>query len=439
MKGQNMLDIRLVRENPDVIREDLKKRKDLDKLKWIDDLVKKDKEWREQKQRLDELRHNRNTITREINQLKKQGKSVSKKLKEAKELPSKIKATEERVEKLQQDVKFYLMRLPNILHESVPHGKDENDNVVIRVWGKKPKFDFKPKNHLEIALGLGLIDQERAAKVAGAGFVYLKEELVLLDLAIQRFAIDFLRKNGYILVEPPFMINRKSYEGMIDPSDFEMVTYKVEKEDLYLIATAEHPLGAMFMGEVFNKDELPKKFIGVSTCFRKEIGAHGKYTKGMFRMHQFNKIEQFIFCLPDQSWGLHEELQKNSEDLYQALGLHYQVVNICTGDIGTIAAKKYDIEAWMADDKFREVGSNSNCTDYQARRLDIRFRGKEGQASLGFVHTLNNTALATSRTMIAILEQYQQKDGSVVIPEVLRPYMNGLKKLEKKKMSSKND
>jgi seryl-tRNA synthetase len=218
---------------------------------------------------------------------------------------------------------------------------------------------------------------------------------------------------------------------MIDPSDFEMVTYKVEKENLYLIATAEHPLGARFMNEVLNKDELPKKFIGVSACFRKEIGAHGKYTKGLFRMHQFNKVEQFIFCLPEQSWKLHEELQENCDKLYQALGLHYRVVNVCTGDIGTIAAKKYDVEIWMADYKFREIGSNSNCTDYQARRLKIRYRIKEGQAPAGYVHTLNNTALATSRTMIGILEQYQQKDGSVIIPKTLRPYMNGMKVIKK--------
>src|SRR4030042_385028 len=415
-----MLDIKLIRENPEIVREDLKRRKDNEKVPWLDELIKKDAEYRRLKKSAEELRHKRNTITREISQLKKQGKDASKEVREAKEIPGKIKNTEEKVLELRKRIKEILMRLPNILHYSVPYGKDENDNKVIKVWGKKPKFDFKPKNHLEIALNLGTIDQERAAKVAGAGFVYLKEELALLDLAIQRFAIDFLRKRGYVLIEPPFMINRKAYEGMVDPSDFEMVTYKIEKEDLYLIATAEHPLGARFMGEVFNKEDLPKKFIGMSPGFRKEVGAHGKYTKGLFRMHQFNKIEQFIFCLPEQSWKLFEELQKNSEDLYQKLGLHYQVVDICTGDIGTIAAKKYDIEAWMADDKFREVGSNSNCTDYQARRLNIRFREGEGKPPVGFVHTLNNTALATSRTMIAILEQYQQKDGCVVVPDVLR-------------------
>jgi seryl-tRNA synthetase len=314
----------------------------------------------------------------------------------------------------------------------VPYGRDENDNVEIRRWGQPPKFDFEPKDHLTILQNLGLIDVERGAKVAGHQFFYLKKDLVLLDLAIQKFAIDNLLKKGFILVQPPYMINRKAYEGMIDPTDFEMVTYKVENEDLYLIATAEHPLGAMYMNEVLDKNELPLKFCGISPCFRKEVGAHGKYTRGLFRMHQFHKIEQFVFCLPEQSWEIHEELQKNSEELYQKLGLHYRVVNICTGDIGTVAAKKYDIEVWMADGKFRESGSNSNCTDYQARRLNIRYREKPGQAPKDFVHTLNNTALATSRTIVAIVEQYQQKDGSVVIPEALRPYMNGIERLVKK-------
>jgi len=199
-----------------------------------------------------------------------------------------------------------------------------------------------------------------------------------------------------------------------------------------MIATAEHPLGAMFMNEVFSKKELPLKLIGISPCFRKEVGTHGKYTKGLFRVHQFHKVEQFIFCSPEDSWRLHEELQQNSEELYQSLGLHYRVVNVCTGDIGSIAAKKYDTEVWMADGQFRESGSNSNCTDYQARRLNIKYREKEGQAPIGFVHTLNNTALATSRTIVAIVEQYQQKDGSVIIPKALRPYMNGIEVLDKK-------
>jgi seryl-tRNA synthetase len=244
------------------------------------------------------------------------------------------------------------------------------------------------------------------------------------------YTIDFLGKRGYTLIEPPFMMRKKPYLGVTDLEFFGDQLYKLKNEDLYLIATSEHPMAATFMDEVISQKDLPIKFVGVSPCFRKEVGAHGKYTKGLFRVHQFNKIEQFIFCLPEDSWKFHGELQRNSEDLYQGLGLHFRVVNVCTGDIGIIAAKKFDIEVWMADGTYREAGSNSNCTGYQARRLNIRFREKEGQAPAGFVHTLNNTALATSRTIIAVLEQYQQKDGSVIIPEVLRPSMGGIEKLE---------
>jgi seryl-tRNA synthetase len=275
------------------------------------------------------------------------------------------------------------------------------------------------------------MDLERAGKVSGAGFYYLKNTLVLLDYAIMRYAMDFLAKRGYTLIEPPLMLQRKPYEGVVDLGDFESVMYRAEGEELYLIATSEHPMAAMFMDEVLDLKDLPVKLAGVSTCFRREIGTHGKYTKGLFRVHHFNKVEQFIFSNPGESWKLHEELQRNAEQLYQGLGLHYRVVNVCTGDIGSLAAKKYDIETWMADGKYREAGSNSNCTDYQARRLGIRYREKEGQAPAGFVHTLNNTALATSRIMVAILEQFQQRDGSVKIPKVLWPYMGGMKVLKK--------
>ncbi len=426
-----MLDIKLIRENPEIVKNDLKKRRDLEKIGWVDELLDYDKKWRESIQKINILRRERNVITKEIAQLKKKGKSINTKMKEVEEIPDRIKKIEVQASKYKNKINSILMKLPNILHESVPYGKDEEDNVVVRTWSKPPMFDFKPKNHLEIALDLGLMDIERAGKVAGAGFIYLKNELVLLDLAIQRFAIQHLMNKGYTLIEPPFMIKRKPYEGVTDLSDFELVTYKIEAEDLYLIATSEHPMAAMFMNEILNKIDLPIKLVGLSPCFRKEIGTHGKYTKGLFRMHQFNKVEQFIFCSPEQSWQFHEELQKNCEELYRALGLHFKVVNVCTGDIGTIAAKKYDTEVWMADRKFREVGSNSNCTDYQARRLNIRFREKEGQIPVGFVHTLNNTALATSRTLIAILEHFQQKDGSVIIPKALRSFMGGIERLSK--------
>jgi seryl-tRNA synthetase len=424
-----MLDIKLIRKNPALVEENLKRRNDPEKLELFKNLLKADEEWRALVTQVNKLRAEKNKLSKEISQLKKEGKDINEKLNEVKKIEENLEDLEKKLKFQQQVIRNYLLRIPNLLHESVPYGKDESENVEIRRWGKEPKFDFEPKDHLTILKNLGLLDFERGAKVAGHQFYYMKGKLVVLDLAIQRFAMDFLtKKKGFTLVEPPFMINRKAYEGMIDPSDFEMVTYKIENEDLYLIATAEHPLGAMFMNEVFNQDELPLRLCGVSPCFRKEVGTHGKYTKGLFRVHQFNKVEQFIFCLPEQSWDLFEEIQQNAEQLYQKLGLYYRVVNICTGDIGTIAAKKYDIECWMADGKFRETGSCSNCTDYQARRLNIRYREAPGKPIKGFVHTLNNTALATSRTIIAIVEQFQQKDGTVKIPKVLWKYC-GFKEL----------
>ena len=425
-----MLDIKLIREHPEIVRKDLEKRGEPEKIEMLDNLIHYDKQWRKLLTEANELRHKRKVITAEVANLKKKGKDASKQIEEAKNIPEEIKKLEKQVEEYREKADLILLKLPNILHETVPFGKDETENVVERIIGKPPKFDFKPKSHAEIASDLGLADFERAAKVAGHGFYYLKGDLARLDFAIINYTVDLLRDRGYTLIEPPLMMHKKPYLGVTDLEFFGDQLYKIENDDLYLIATSEHPMAATFMDEVIVKQDLPIKYVGVSPCFRKEVGAHGKYTKGLFRVHQFNKIEQFIFCLPEDSWRFHEELQKNSEDLYRGLGLHFRVVNVCTGDIGIIAAKKYDIEVWMADGTYREAGSNSNCTDYQARRLNIKYREKEGQAPVGFVHTLNNTALATSRTMIAILEQYQQKDGSVVIPEALRPLMGDLESLE---------
>jgi seryl-tRNA synthetase len=326
------------------------------------------------------------------------------------------------------------MRLPNLLHETVPQGKDENDNVQIRAWGNIPKFTFTPKGHIDLGLALDIVDIERAGKISGARFFYLKREAVLLDNALINFAIDEMVKKGYIPIEPPYLMRRKPYEGVIALSDFEDVQYKIENEDLYLIATAEHPVAAMYMDEVLKTEDLPLRFVGLSTNFRKEAGAHGKDTRGIFRTHQFNKVEQFVFSKPKDSWKIHEELIHNAEELTQKLGLPYRVVNVCTGDIGTVAAKKYDIEIWMpAQDAYRETISCSNCTDFQARRLNIRYREKEGEGPKGFVHTLNSSALATGRTIVAILENCQQEDGSIIIPEVLRKYMGGIKKITSKR------
>ncbi len=422
-----MLDIKFVRENPEIVRKNLEKRQDREKVQWLNDLIKKDKEYRKLLQVNQELRHKRNLITEEINQLKKQGRDITKKIKEAKELPKKIKECEEKIAKLKERITFYLMRLPNILHDSVPVGKDESDNKVIRKWGEIPKFYFELKPHGELIEKLGLANFSSAVKVSGRGFYYLLGELALMDLALQRFAIDSLIKKGYKLIEPPLMLRRKPYEGVTDLKDFETMMYKVEgeNEDLFLIATSEHPIGAMMMGKVFDEEELPLKFCGVSSCFRKEIGSHGIDEKGLFRVHQFNKVEQFIFCKPEESWEFHEELIKNAEVLFQKLKLPYRVVNICTGDIGTVASKKYDLEVYMPREKaYKEVVSCSNCTSYQAVRLNIRY--KKGNEK-DYVHTLNSTAIATGRTIKAIIENYQQKDGSIAIPKALQPYMGNIR------------
>ncbi len=426
-----MLDIKLIRENPELVRSNLARRRDPEKLRLLDDLIQSDQEWRQLLTKVNELRHNRRIITEEIAALKKAGRDAVQKLNEAKSIPSEIEKLEKQMELCREKVDSLLYRLPNLLHESVPVGEDESANEIVRVVGAPPKFDFKPKNHLEIAQELGLIDAERAAKVAGHGFFYLKGFLARLDSALMLYAMDFMSKRGYQLVEPPFMLRHKAYMGATDLEFFEQQLYKIEAEDLFMVATAEHPLAALYMDEVIEQKDLPIKLVGFSTNFRKEVGAHGKYTKGLFRMHQFNKAEQFVFCLPQDSWTLHEELQKNAEDMYNDLELHYRTVNVCTADIGNLAAKRYDIEVWMTDGVFRETGSNSNCTDYQARRLNIKYREKKGMAPAGFVHTVNNTALATSRTMLAILEQCQQKDGSVKIPTILRPYMNGIENITK--------
>jgi len=425
-----MLDIRLIREKPDYVRENLKRRNDPEKLEMLDQLIEYDKKWRQNLTRLNELRHQRRELTNEIAQLKKQGKEIAQKIEEARKIDAEIGSLEKQVEELSRKVKHYLMRLPNLLHDSVPYGVDENDNVTVKTWGEIPKFDFKVKDHIDLGLSLGILDLERAAKVSGARFYYLKGLGVLLDMALINFALNELVKKGYEPIEPPYMMRRKAYEGATALADFEEMLYKIEDEDLYLIATSEHPIAAMFMNEVLNAEDLPLKFVGVSACFRREAGAHGKDTRGIFRTHQFNKVEQFIFCLPEHSWEMHEELLRNAEELVQKLGLPYRVVNVCTGDIGSFAAKKYDIEVWMpAQNRYREIISCSNCTDYQARRLNIRYREKEGAPPKGVVHTLNSTALATGRTVVAILENYQQEDGSVVIPEVLRPYV-GVERIE---------
>jgi len=431
---RTMLDIKLIRENPDLVKNNLIKRGNPENITMLDELVALDREWRRTLTKLNDLRHERKLITAEIAALKKTGKDAGSKVENAKAIDSEITSIDKEVVRAEEKTREYLMRLPNLLNETVPVGKDESENVQMRTWGTIPHFSFPVKNHIELALDLDIIDIERAGKVTGSRFFYLKGAGVLLDMALMSFALEEIVTKGYAPVEPPYLMRKEPYEGVTALSDFEDVLYKIENEDLYLIATSEHPMAAMFMNEVLKEEDLPLKLAGISACFRKEAGAHGKDTRGIFRTHQFNKIEQFVFCEPEESWKLHEELIHNAEELVQKLGLPYRVVNVCTGDIGTVAAKKYDIEAWMpAQNGYREIVSCSNCTDYQARRLGIRFREKEGAPVKGFVHTLNSTAIATGRTIVSILENFQQKDGSIVVPRVLRKYMSDIEKISLKR------
>ncbi|MBD3163759.1 serine--tRNA ligase [Candidatus Woesearchaeota archaeon] len=422
-----MLDMKFIRENPHVIKKDLEKRGNIEKQAWVDEIISKDEKYRKLLQKAQKLRAQRNAVSRDINRAKKEGKDIKKILAEARAIPDRIKRTEQKGEKLKKDILEKRMRLPNILHESVPKGKDESGNVVLREEGKKRKADFEMMPHGEWLEKKKQGDFKRAAKTSGAGFYFLKDKAALLDFALQKFAIDKLAGKGYTLVEPPFMIRREPYEGVTDLADFENVMYKIDNDDLYLIATSEHAIGAMHMNETFEEDMLPVKYAGISACFRREIGSHGIDTRGLFRVHQFNKIEQFVFCRPEDSWKFHEELLANAEELFKELELPYRVVNICTGDIGMLAAKKYDIEVWMPrEGKYREAVSCSNDTSYQAVRLNIKYKTADGK---DYVHTLNSTAIATSRALRAIIENNVQKDGTVLVPKVLLPYMNGVRKI----------
>lgn len=423
-----MLDIKFIRENSDSVRKSLGKRQEPKKLAWLGDLLQKDSEWRRLLQETELLRNRRNNLSKEVNEAKKAGKDIAHLLEEAKKIPDIIKANEIRQTELQNGIHFLLMRIPNVLHESVPFGKDDSENVVVRSWGKQRKFDFEVKHHGQLAVSVGGADFERAVKVAGTGFFYLKGNLALLDLALQRFAIDLLMKKGFALVQVPHMLTREAYEGVVSLDDFEQVMYKIDGSDQYLIATSEHPLVAMYKNEILPEEELPIKFAGVSPCYRKEIGKHGLDERGFFRVHQFNKIEQIIFCRPEDSWKHIEEIRRNSEEFMEKLGLPYTTTNICTGDIGIIAAKKYDINGWSPrENKYFELMSCSNCTSYQAVRANIKYRKKDG--SKEYVHTLNDTAIATTRMLRCIIENCQTKQGTILVPKVLQPYMNGVKEI----------
>jgi seryl-tRNA synthetase len=414
-----MLDPKILRENPEKIRKMLNDRGiDFD----LDSLIRLDKERREFIAKTDQVRKKRNQISLDIGQRKKSSQDVTSLLDEMENVSSDLEKLELSQKKIDNNFLKLAYTIPNTLHESVPIG-DNTSNKEIRKWGKIPQFDFDIQNHIDISENLDLIDLERAAKTAGARFYYLKNDLVKLNHAIIHYALDFLEERNYNLIQPPYMINRKAMEGAIIAEDFENVIYKVQDEDLYLIGTSEHAIAAMHSEEILDGNEIPLRYAAVSPCFRKEAGAHGKDQKGIFRVHQFEKIEQFVFSKPEDSWKEHENMLAIVEEFYQKIGIPYKIMLLSSGDMGKISAKTYDVEAWMSgQNTYREIVSCSNCLDYQARRLLIRFRNKTNEQTQ-YLHTLNSTLVATSRTLVAIMENFQTKDGHISVPQVLQKYL----------------
>jgi len=424
-----LLEIKLVRENDEIVRESLRKRGLPDKLDQVELLLKLDAEWRHLQAEADQLRKKRNEITTAIAEARKKKQEATGLMKEAQVVPEKIKDLEVKVGREKEKVENILMNLPNIIHESVPFGKDEDDNVEVRKWGAIPKFDFKTLDHIDLGLKRGLIDIEKAGRVAGARFYYLREDLVRLNHSLIQYGLDFVAKKGFQLYQPPYFLRRDIIAGAVALTDFEDVIYKIEGEDLYLIPTAEHALLALHNDDIIDQPNLPLRYAGVSPCFRKEAGAHGRDTKGIFRVHQFEKVEMFLFSTPEDSWKLHEELLRNVEEFFQSLNIPHRIVNVCTGDLGTVAAKKYDLEAWLPGQvKYREMASCSNCASYQAVRSKVRYREKPSLPTK-YAHTLNSTLVATERAIVAIMENNQTHDGTFEIPRVLQSYMNGQREI----------
>ena len=410
-----MIDLKLIREDPEGVRAALKRRGGDPP---IDDVIDLDARRRAAQARRDELRAEQKRAGKDVASLK--GKEKKELLARLKDLSDEITGLETEQNQSAAELNRLLLEIPNLPHESVPEGETDEDNVEERTWGKIPAFDFDVKDHLDLGEALGIIDVERGARTSGSRFGYLRAQGAVLWMALSRWALDLLRDEGFEPVVPPVLVRREAMEGTgFLPTD-EQQLYRIESDDLYLTGTSEVPLAALHMGEILDAAALPLRYAGISSCFRREAGAHGRDTRGIFRTHQFEKVEMFAFVRPEESWDEHARLVAVEEKILQQLGLPYRAVNVCTGDLGAPAAKKIDLEAWFpGQQRYREVTSCSNTTDYQARRLNCRIRGEKGTM---FVHTLNGTAATSSRHIAAIIENNQRADGSLVVPEVLRSY-----------------
>jgi seryl-tRNA synthetase len=418
-----MLDPKLLRENPQLVRSMLVNRKFEFPL---DHLLAVDKRRRELIHQVEEFKRRKNLLAQVIATKIKNHQDTVQEKEEMTGIGAELVELEQEKKATDAEFRASMMTLPNLISESVPIGSDEKENVVLGYHGTIANSDFLLKDHVDIANSLDLLDIDRASKIAGARFYFLKNELVKLNLALINYALDFLAKKGYNLAQPPFMIRREAMEGAAILNDIEDMIYKIDNDDLYMIGTSEHSMASMHMSEILNGRALPLRYASISPCFRKEAGAHGKDTKGIFRVHQFEKVEQFVYSRPEQSEQEHERILAISEDFYDQLGIPFRTVLLCSADLGKTSSKTYDLEAWMPSQKaYREIVSCSNCTDFQARRLLTRFRDKTNEQTR-FVHTLNGTLVATERTMACIMENFQTLNGTIKIPDVLQHYMGGI-------------
>lgn len=419
-----MLDIRFIRDNKKKVKDSIRKRGKSELLPLVDELLSLDEEYRKNLQLVNDLKHKRNSITEKIAQSKQNGEPIDKLLAEAKELPDKIKEFEEKQSELYEKIQNIQRRIPNIISKKTPIGKDETENKEVKRFGEPEVKGFETINHCELTEALNLSDFDASRNVSGKGFYYLKGDLALLNRALINYSQDFLHKKGFTYVLTPLMINKKSCEGSVDFSFFKDMVYKIENEDLYLIATSEHSIISMFSGKTIDEEKLPIKLYSFSPCFRKEIGSHGVDERGLFRLHQFDKVEQVVLCKPEDSEKMYSMLLKNTLKLFRGLELPVRILEICAGDLGDMKYRSADIEVWSPrNSKYIEVATCSNMTSAQAVSLNIKARNKAGEKY--YVHTLNDTAIATSRALVAILENHQTKEGTIKIPKVLWKYMYG--------------